>query len=353
MKFMLQNVAAAVLAVGLFPSVAWAQNPGAPVGPPEQDPENRRDRIDRLENQIRELEKALKSDDTSEERRAELAKKLDDAKVRLKEAYASRPRQYDPTRDQIEMRELESDIAKLESALGNKDTSPEQRKQLTDQLDYARARLRELHSVFKAQDRGWWSANRPLSAKVTAIAADLDLTIISAGRDAGVTEGDEFSIHRGEVFVGKIVIDRVDRAWSSGRIVLKGKESPQVGDTASRNVLARGGQDPRGGPVFDPELHKLSMAARELEVRSMEISAKLRKLPAESKEAREELKGLLVETVVELFDLREKARAREVEMIKKRLDELTQLLEKRKANRKAIIEKRVQQLSGESDELDW
>ncbi len=83
---------------------------------------------------------------------------------------------------------------------------------------------------------------KALSGAVTAVASELDLVVISIGRDAGVNEGDEFTIYRGNVFVGKIVIDRVDRAWGSGRITLKGKEEPRIGDQASNNVLATPGK---------------------------------------------------------------------------------------------------------------
>jgi predicted nucleic acid-binding Zn-ribbon protein len=83
---------------------------------------------------------------------------------------------------------------------------------------------------------------KALSGKVTAVATELDLVVISIGRDAGVNEGDEFTVYRGNVFVGKIVIDRVDRPWASGRVVLKGKEEPRIGDDASNNILATPGK---------------------------------------------------------------------------------------------------------------
>jgi chromosome segregation ATPase len=83
---------------------------------------------------------------------------------------------------------------------------------------------------------------KALAGQVTAAAAELDLVVISIGRDAGVNEGDEFTIYRANTFVCKITIDRVDRAWSSGRVSLKGKEEPRIGDQASNNVLATPGK---------------------------------------------------------------------------------------------------------------
>jgi myosin heavy subunit len=83
---------------------------------------------------------------------------------------------------------------------------------------------------------------KALSGQVTAVATELDLVVVSIGRDAGVNEGDEFTIYRGNTFVGKITVDRVDRAWASGRVTLKGKEEPRIGDQASNNVLATPGK---------------------------------------------------------------------------------------------------------------
>lgn len=83
---------------------------------------------------------------------------------------------------------------------------------------------------------------KALTGQVNAVAGELDLVVISIGRDAGVSEGDDFTVYRGSTFVGKVTIDRVDRAWASGRVTLKGKEEPRVGDSVSNNVLATPGK---------------------------------------------------------------------------------------------------------------
>jgi tetratricopeptide (TPR) repeat protein len=83
---------------------------------------------------------------------------------------------------------------------------------------------------------------KALSGKVTAVAKELDLVVLSIGRDAGVNEGDEFTITRANAFICKIVVDRVDRPWAAGRVALKGKAEPVIGDDASNNVLSTPGQ---------------------------------------------------------------------------------------------------------------
>jgi predicted RNase H-like nuclease (RuvC/YqgF family) len=75
-----------------------------------------------------------------------------------------------------------------------------------------------------------------LSGKVNAVLNQIDLVIISIGRDAGVNEGDEFTVYRGSNFVAKITIDRADRAWSSGRVDLK-RDEPRVADDVTNNTL--------------------------------------------------------------------------------------------------------------------
>ena len=84
---------------------------------------------------------------------------------------------------------------------------------------------------------------KPLEGKVTAVANEIGLVVISIGKDAGVLEGDEFTIFRGGDFVAKIAIDRADRSWAAGKVVLK-KTDPRVADDASNHIFVAA---PRAG----------------------------------------------------------------------------------------------------------
>ena len=75
---------------------------------------------------------------------------------------------------------------------------------------------------------------KALEAKVTAVANEIGLVVISVGKDDGVLEADEFSIYRGGGFVAKLAINRADRKWSAGKVVLKSSD-PKVGDDASNH----------------------------------------------------------------------------------------------------------------------
>ena len=76
---------------------------------------------------------------------------------------------------------------------------------------------------------------KPLNGKVTAVANEIGLVVISIGKDDGVMEGDEFTVYRGGDFVAKIQVDRADRRWSAGKVVLK-KTDPRVADDVSNHI---------------------------------------------------------------------------------------------------------------------
>ena len=92
---------------------------------------------------------------------------------------------------------------------------------------------------------------KPLEAKVTAVAPEIGLVVISIGKDDGVLEGDEFAVYRGGDFVAKIVIDRADRKWSAGKVVLK-KMDPRVADDASNHVFVSAPRQGAGSSTAGP-----------------------------------------------------------------------------------------------------
>jgi hypothetical protein len=75
-----------------------------------------------------------------------------------------------------------------------------------------------------------------LRGKVTAVAEEIGLVVVSIGKDDGVREGDELSIGREGEFVGKAVVDRADRRWSAAKLGAK-SSSPRVGDDVGSGGL--------------------------------------------------------------------------------------------------------------------
>jgi len=216
-----------------------------------------------------------------------------------------------PPRDRV--RQLEAEIHELEAALEGKETTPEQRKKWARQLELAHAELRDIRDGRKPKD-----GQIPHQERLMARLRELEAQMKGAGPE------DQREL--------KAQMEKIREELKRGDLQYDGQKM---------------------GPPMDPETLRLHGEIKELEMQTHGLGMKLRSLPAESKEDRAEVQGKLKESVTKLFDLREQARAKEIDNLKKRLEELTRMIEKRKANRDQIIERRIRQLSGELDELDW
>ena len=75
---------------------------------------------------------------------------------------------------------------------------------------------------------------KAMKAKVTSVSGQYNIVMLSVGRDDGVTPGYEFTIYRGDTYVGKVVIDRVEKDYCSGQSKKELEKSPiQAGDDAT------------------------------------------------------------------------------------------------------------------------
>ncbi|MEZ0229500.1 MAG: hypothetical protein ACAI25_12795 [Planctomycetota bacterium] len=86
-------------------------------------------------------------------------------------------------------------------------------------------------------------ANSPpvpaIDARVTAVKRDVQpgLVLLAAGSDDKVEKGFHFSVYRGSVFVGKVVVEKVLRDSCGCRVLFtKEGESIQVGDAAATRL---------------------------------------------------------------------------------------------------------------------
>ena len=66
--------------------------------------------------------------------------------------------------------------------------------------------------------------------KITAVAHEIDLVVISVGSEDGVAEGQTYTIVRGGQTIATLKIDRVDRKWAAGKVSKKVTE-PRVADS--------------------------------------------------------------------------------------------------------------------------
>lgn len=167
-------------------------------------------------NQIQELTAKV------EEHRTRLAKALNEKTLLAAEV------QY--ARQQAER--LQHDLAQLE----------EKHVELAREKLHLQEKINHLNQLGVRTDV---APKKALEGKVTAVAVEIGMVVISIGRDAGVGEGDEFTIYRGGEFVAKIVINKVDRQWSAGEVVLK-KQDPRVSDDVSNHIFVSAPK-PSGG----------------------------------------------------------------------------------------------------------
>ena len=72
------------------------------------------------------------------------------------------------------------------------------------------------------------------AARVTAVASEIGLVVLSLGKEDGVVEKDRYWVYRDGTFVALVVIDRTDAKWSAGKVTFKVSD-PKVGDHATRS----------------------------------------------------------------------------------------------------------------------
>ena len=161
----------------------------------------------------------------------ELTTKVEESRIKLGKAVAEKATAVAEVQYARQMSErLSQDLASLEE----KHVDMSREKKLLEE---------KINAINLAGGNVNVAPRKPLEGKVTAVANEIGLVVISIGKDAGVLEGDEFTIFRGGDFVAKVVIDRADRSWAAGKVVLK-KTDPRVADDASNHIFVAA---PRAG----------------------------------------------------------------------------------------------------------
>lgn len=73
-----------------------------------------------------------------------------------------------------------------------------------------------------------------IKARVTAVDNDLNIVMLSVGRDDKVKVGFAFTVYRGSEYIGKVIIDKVEADYASGYSVKELEQGAiQVGDEAT------------------------------------------------------------------------------------------------------------------------
>ncbi|MFC2139793.1 hypothetical protein ACFLR4_03945 [Bacteroidota bacterium] len=94
---------------------------------------------------------------------------------------------------------------------------------------------------------------------------------------------------------------------------------------------------------------------RQKEISDLEIRTELLAFKYEkaSSAEKQKIKTELRAKLINLFELREKDRKYQIELLKKELEELTKSIEMRRKNKELIISRRLQEILGEDKYLDW
>jgi SMC interacting uncharacterized protein involved in chromosome segregation len=73
-----------------------------------------------------------------------------------------------------------------------------------------------------------------IKARVTAVDNNLNIVMLSVGLDDGVKKGFAFTVYRGNEYIGKVIIDKVEADYASGYSVKELEQGAiQVGDDAT------------------------------------------------------------------------------------------------------------------------
>ncbi len=96
----------------------------------------------------------------------------------------------------------------------------------------------ELAERVGALERNAPPPRRIVEGKLTSVEEGLGLVVLSVGRESGVAVGDELTVLRSGVSVGRVRIDRSELHWSSGS-VLDPAQGLRVGDRVSNRLPIR------------------------------------------------------------------------------------------------------------------
>ncbi|MEQ8186871.1 MAG: hypothetical protein ABRQ39_02775 [Candidatus Eremiobacterota bacterium] len=102
---------------------------------------------------------------------------------------------------------------------------------------------------------------------------------------------------------------------------------------------------------IDGEAYKDSLKAIKLEDESIKLARKYRK--AREEEEKGQISKKLKSILSELFDLREKERARRIKQLEQELARLKESLNNRKKNKDTIVQQRMDELTGKKENLQW
>ncbi len=114
-------------------------------------------------------------------------------------------------------------------------------------LQISEKELREAKLVIRAvQNSGVkidtiGSTVKPLDGEVVAVSDDVPILMLSIGSDQGVEKGYQFTVYRGNKFVGRVIVEEVYKEMSEAKIIRDMTvEKPKKGDKVTTRISGGG-----------------------------------------------------------------------------------------------------------------
>ena len=213
----------------------------------EQTSDNLTNQRDALSNDKAVLENRLKDTEAKLTLERQNRMGLDARLTSLDSSYSELKRQYErlATRNEALAQELAAAKKTAEDSLAAMELAVDKRREAEAQAEALQGQFRSLAKQLKevSDDLARYRAiypepgGRPTPANIFGKVKQVDLryglVVISVGEDDGVKAGMEFTVYRGDGYVGKVVVEDVDKDDAVARVDSAVSEEVKVGDNVS------------------------------------------------------------------------------------------------------------------------
>lgn len=208
------------------------------------------------EDQLGKELKQTKEDLSEARKKSEIAnnnaKAANDVSQQLTETLKAKDLAYQQIQEQLAKSRGELDAARAlaSDALKSRDSMRLDLEKTNEELHVARATYKELSESYESLEMSMIAAMakypelkkagpaaRPIDGLVTAVKPDANLVVLSIGREQKVETGYEFTISRGDKFIGKVKVLKVFPDLSGAEVLYtKEGEEIQQGDKATTSI---------------------------------------------------------------------------------------------------------------------
>lgn len=214
----------------------------------KQTGDNLTTQVDALSNEKAVLENRLTDTEATLTLERQNRVALDARLTGLEVSYSELKRQYErlATRNEVLAQELatakktaEDAVTGMELAVDKRREAESQAEALTQQVRALAKELKEVRDTLARYKAAGYPepGGRPTPAEIYGKVKRVDLSfgivVISVGEDDGVKAGMEFTVYRGDGYVGKVIVEDVDKDYSLARVDGTVSQEVKVGDNVS------------------------------------------------------------------------------------------------------------------------